>query len=614
MTAAHRDGQTATPPARESLMDDRTIYRMLTETAARHDARTALSAKRGGAYQDLTYGEVLERVRALRRGLWHLGVRKGDRVALLSENRSEWAISDLACQSLGVVTVPIYSTLPAPQVQYVVADSAARVLIVSDKKQLAKALELRPNVRTLEHVIVMDGGAPEGVLSFEEACRIGAGSIVMDEELDGIAANVKPDDIATLIYTSGTTGEPKGAMLTHRALLHTGWAARRLVRLDENDVFLSFLPLCHIIERVGGHYLPLSIGAQIVYSEGVFAIGNEIASVKPTVFLCVPRLYESIQEKVMDTVAKAPEKRRRLFETALAVGTEVSERRLAGRFVGPFLALKHLVLEKLVLSKVREKVSGGRARFFVSGGAPLNPATAVFFEALGVRVLEGYGLTECPVISLNRPERPRPGTVGPTLDELEVKIAPDGEILSRGPSLMRGYFGKPQATEEAIDSEGWFHTGDIGELTPEGSLRITDRKKDIIVLANGKNVAPQPIEATLKQSAYIQEAVLIGDKQNAIVAIIVPAFDRLKAWAKDHELPTTDVAELARRPDVRKLFKEELDRASAGLADFEKVKKFTLAAQPFSIEGGELTPTLKVKRKVIAEKYADEIAQMVGKS
>jgi long-chain acyl-CoA synthetase len=594
-------------------MDDRTIHQLLRQSVERFGARPALGYKSSGTYHYLTYSQLWERVQGLRRGLTALGVKKGDRIAILSENRPEWAISDLAAQSLGVVTVPIYSTLPAQQVQFVVTDSAARVLIVSDKKQLAKAIELRPNVRTLEQIISMDGTDAEGILTFEEAIERGKSSDISDADLDAQAATVQADDIATLIYTSGTTGDPKGAMLTHRALLHTGFAAKQIVKLDENDVFLSFLPLCHIIERVGGHYLPLGLGALIVYSEGVFAIANELAGVRPTVFLCVPRLYENMQEKIMESVAKQPEKRKKLMEQALAVGLACVERQRKGQGIGLILTVKRAIMDKLVLSKVRDKVVGGRARFFVSGGAPLNPNTGSFFEALGVRILEGYGLTECPVICLNRPDNPKLGTVGPPLPELEVKIAADGEILGRGPSLMRGYFGKPEATAESIDSEGWFHTGDIGELTKDGCVRITDRKKDIIVLANGKNVAPQPIEARLKQSSYIAEIVLLGDKQSAVVAIVVPAFDKLRAWAKQNELPTNDLAELSRRAETRKLIKEEIDRESVGLADFERVKRFSLVEEPFTIEGGELTPTLKVKRKFIAQKYAHLIEQMVGK-
>lgn len=591
-------------------MPDRTIYQALRETVEKFGHRPALGYKRGKQYEYFTYSQVWDRVRGFRRGLAALGVKKGDRIALLSENRCEWAIVDLAAQSLGVVTVAIYPSLPTLQVQYLVADSAARALIVSDETQLAKAVELRPNVRTLEHLVAMDGPVPEGVLMFDQVIEHGKDSSVSDSDLDAQAETIAPDDVATLIYTSGTTGDPKGAMLSHRALLHTGNAVRQIVRLDENDIFLSFLPLCHIIERVGGHYLPISIGALIVYSEGVFAIGHELVSVRPTVFLCVPRLYENMQEKITESLAKRPDKERKIAEWAIGVGRECVDRRRAGKSIGPILMAKRLVADRVALRKMRDKTVGGRTRFFVTGGAPLNPETGTFFESLGVRILEGYGLTEIPVICLNRPDNPILGAVGPPLPQMDVAIAPDGEILARGPSLMRGYFGKPEATTEAIDANGWFHTGDIGELSNNGVLRITDRKKDIIVLANGKNVAPQPIETALKQSQYIAEIVLIGDQQNTIVAIVVPAFDRLKTWAMQRELPL-DPADLIKHAEIRKLIKDEIDRYSAGLADFEKVKRFTLIGTSFTIDGGELTPTLKVKRKFIAQKYADLIGQLV---
>lgn len=593
-------------------MEEGTIYDMLRQSVERFGPRWALGWKESGEYHYLTYAQLGERVRAFRRGLAALDLKKGDRIALLSYNCMEWAVADLSAQSLGVVTVPIYHTLPTPQVEHIVRDSAARVLLVENDKQLTKAQELRPCVRTLEHVVLMRGQAPEGVLSFEGVIARGKESGIREEELDAQAAGIEPDDIATLIYTSGTTGDPKGAMLTHRALLYTGNAARQIVHLDENDVFLSFLPLSHIIERAGGYYLPLSIGALIVYSEGPFAIASELPEVQPTFFLCVPRLYENAQEKLQDYVAKLPERRRKLFEWAVNIGMACAQRRQEKRGIGPVLAMLYAVAERLVLQKVREKVAGKRLRFFVTGGAPLNPATGMFFEALGLPILEGYGLTELPVISLNRPGEEQLGTVGPPLPGIEVKIAEDGEILARGPSLMRGYFGKPEATAEAIDSEGWLHTGDIGEMTPDGKLRITDRKKDIIVLANGKNVAPQPIEACLKRSPFISEIVLLGDRQSSIVAIIVPAFDRLRIWAKQNELPITDLEGLLKRAETRKLFKEEIDRLSTHLADFERIKRFTLISEPFSIETGELTPTLKVKRRVIREKYAALIEHMAG--
>lgn len=592
-------------------MSDLTIPQMFHKTVQRHADRPAIGWMEGDRLVFLTYGELLARVREVRRGLASLGVNRGDRVAILSENRVEWAITDLATQCLGAVNVAIYPTLPTAQVEYLVRDSAARVLVVSDSKQLAKATALRPNVRTLEHVVCMNAKAPDGdVISFAQLAERGAGGAPSDEELDARVADLDPDETATLIYTSGTTGEPKGAMLSHRALLHTGWAATQIVRLDENDVFLSFLPLCHVFERVASHYLPLSVGAQIVYSQGAFAIATEFRTVRPTIFCCVPRLFEAIQDKVEEHIGKLPDRRRRLVRWAVGAALRGVRNRNRGGIGAVWPRLQALVADRLVISKMRERATGGRVRFFVSGGAPLNASTAEFFSALGAPILEGYGLTEIPVISLNRPGRARIGTVGEPLPGIEVRIAADGEILSRGPALMRGYFGKPEQTREAIDEEGWFHTGDIGKFE-HGVLSITDRKKDIIVLANGKNVAPQPIEKRLKESPYIAEVVLIGDRQSTISALVVPDFDRLRAWAKNLELDTSEMAALTQSAEVRKLLREEIDRLSGDFADFERVKRFAVLSEPFSIEGGELTPTLKLRRKVILEKHADRVAALV---
>lgn len=599
-------------------MQNCTIYRMFRETVGRYGERPAVGFKVGKAdsYTYWTYREFAERVRRFRCGLASLGMHKGDRIALIShENRVEWAIADLAAQSLGIVTVPIYGSLPASQVAYYVRDSGAKAMLLSDHKQIAKVAEVREDLPTLEILIAMDG-APEllkeqGVLHFDDVYSCGADAAIPDEMLDAQEATISPDDVATFIYTSGTTGEPKGAMLTHIGLLDTPEAvvSEPIANVGPDDVFLSFLPLSHITERVGGHYLPLRIGACIVYSQGLMQIANEITTtVRPTVFLCVPRLYENMVEKAMDHIAKDP--KRNVIEWALRVGEEAARRVSDGNGKGFLLSLKHALADKLVLSKLRERVTGGRLRYCVSGGAPLDPQTATFFMAIGVQMLEGYGLSETSIIAINRPNRQRIGTVGTKMSGVEIRLAADGEILMQGPGRMQGYFNKPEVTAEAIDGEGWFHTGDIGEIAPDGFVRITDRKKDIIVLTNGKKVAPQPIEAALKHSTFIGEAVLFGDKQATVMALLVPAFDKLLAWAKSQQLQTHDVETLVSSPEVQKLFKAEVEKHTTELADFEKIKRFKLVAKPFGIDSGELTPTLKVKRKVVAQKYADMLSAM----
>ncbi len=594
-----------------------TIYQMLQESVRRHGLKPAFGTKSADGYRYLTYQDAWARIRDVRRGMAALGVRRGDRIAILSENRVEWALCDLAAQCLGVVTVPIYPTLPAPQVEYLVRDSAARLLFVSDTKQLTKAASFASGVRTLEKVVVMEEVEGAATLTIEGMIARGIETGVDDAELDRQAEAIDDEEIATLIYTSGTTGEPKGAMLTHRALLHTGKAALEFIEIGPGDVFLSFLPLCHVIERVGGQYLPLLTGAAIVYSQGVFALASEYAQVRPTIFLCVPRVYEAMQEKLQDHVAKLPDRQRRIVTWAFAAGRRWSAARRAGR-AGLGATLAHAVAERLVLRKVRERVLGDRIRYLVSGGAPLNAGTVEMLEALGVNVLEGYGLTEFPVISINRPGHIMVGSVGEPLAGIEIKLAEDGEILARGPSLMKGYFGKPADTAEVIDATGWFRTGDVGAMVTDRIFKITDRKKDIIVLSNGKNVAPQSIEKLLKESPYISEAVLLGDRQSTVSAIVVPAFDRLRAWAKEHggngwatdAEDETNTDDLLRSAAVRKLIRDEIDRLSAPLADFEKIRRFALAPRPFTVDGGELTPTLKVRRRVVVEKYADLIEQL----
>lgn len=592
---------------------------MFRETVRLHGDRPAVRFKRrkDPAYTSYTYLEYDERIQLFRRGLDALGLRKGDRVALIShENRAEWAIADLASQSLGLVTVPIYGTLPAAQVSYYLRDSNARAIVAGDSKQRAKIAEFRADTPSLEFVIAMEGAQDqldaEGSLAFETVCQR-AESGRTQAELDAVAASIDPDDVATLIYTSGTTGDPKGAMLSHVNLLHTpdSVVEEPIARLTDQDTFLSFLPLSHITERVGGHYLPLRVGACITYSQGLSSFSDELTeSVKPDMLLCVPRLWENIHDKFMDSVAKMPDKQRKPIEWGVKIGEAVAVRRSEGKSVGPLLALQHMLADKIVLSKVRERVTGGNLRYCVSGGAPLDPVAATFFLAIGIQMLEGYGLSETSIITVNRPGRQRIGTVGTLLPEVELKFADDGEILMRGPGRMKGYWNKPEATAEAIDKEGWFHTGDIGELSKDGYLRITDRKKDLIVLTNGKKVAPQPIEALLKHSPYIGEAVLLGDKQATVMAILVPAFDKLKAWAKANNIEAADDTALAAHAEVQKLFKAEIDRCAPDLADYEKIKRFKLVDKPFTVDGGELTPTLKVKRKFVIQKYAELIASM----
>ena len=547
-----------------------------------------------------------------------MGLRKGDRIAILAENRVEWAVVDLAAQALGLVNVAPYASLPTAQVAFIVRDSGAKMLVLSDAKQLKKLREFRTECTELQFAVAMDGAAEalkaDDVLAFAEVTERGESAGRDEATLDRIAREVDPESPAMFIYTSGTTGEPKGAMLSHMAMLQTPDAVmdEPIAAVGPGDQFLSFLPLSHITERVGGHYLPLRAGACIVYSQGLSSIGEEITTtVRPHVMLCVPRIFENIYDKFKDGLVKMEPDMRGKVEWGLKIGTKAAERRSEGKGLGLALGIQYALASKLILPKIREKVTGGRIRFFVSGGAPLDRETATFFLAIGIQILEGYGLSETNIITINRPGKQRIGTVGKLLLNAEIKIAGDGEILMRGQGRMAGYYNRQEATSEALDADGWFHTGDIGELSSDGYLKITDRKKDLIVLTNGKKVAPQPIEATLKQSAYIGEAVLFGDKQPTISALLVPNFGRLLEWAKSQDLPTGDIAVLVASPEVQKLLKAEVDRETRGLADYEKIKRFRVLDKPFGIESGELTPTLKVKRKFVAQKYADVLTGMI---
>lgn len=584
-----------------------TINKRFADAALRYPDLPAFSAKVSGAkeWRTHTYREVQERMRLFSLGLRALGLERGDRVAMLSENRPEWAMADLATLASGAVTVPIYSTLPPAQVAHILNDSGARAIIVSDTKQLDKVLTARDACPNVSIFVTMDESSAKGdVLSFEAVIREGkAAEGALPETFEARRDSVQPGDLMSLVYTSGTTGNPKGAMLTHGNFTAALDGAQKAFPFyPPNEVFLSFLPLCHVFERVT-YCLSLTLGAHTYYNDSIFKLIDNMAEVRPTIMQCVPRVFESIHERVLDTVAKEPEKKQKAFHWAIQVGKDASDRRNRGRSVPPILALKLLIADKLVLSKLRGRF-GGRLKFFVSGGAPLNPKTADFFNAIGIPILEGWGLTETTAASTVNPYgRSRVGTVGKAGFGAEVTTASDGELLVRGPHVMSGYWNNEEATREVIDSDGWFHSGDIGVIDAEGYITITDRKKDILVLANGKKVAPQPIETRLKQSPYISEAVLLGDRAGTVGALIVPAFDRLKPWAKEQGIAATDAAALSQDPAVRKFIKKEIDSLSGDLADFEKIKRLALLSHAFTVEAGELTPTLKVRRKVIAEKY-----------
>jgi len=548
---------------------------ILRQRTAEHPDRVAMYLPPGKGQEDfapVSYGELGRRVRQHAAAIHGYGLQRGDRMAIFADNAADWAWADWACQCLGVVAVPIFSTLPADQAQYIVADSGATVALVGSE-DFAKKL---PGTRC------------EALKLADDAPEMDAG------EWNAAIDQVQPDDLCTLIYTSGTTGQPKGVMLDHRAILNVIDVVPGEIDLGPTDIFFSFLPMSHVYERVAGQFLPIGVGASIAYAKNLASIADGLQKVKPTVMLCVPRFLEAFFDRVTDAVSKAPPIRQKLFRLAFEQGLK--------RTKGGFAPLAG-ILDKIVMAKVRER-TGGRIRYFVSGGAALPPKVAEFYMALGLNVLQGYGLTETSGASVvNRPERNKYWTVGEPIG-CEVKLAEDGEILLRGPSVMRGYYNLPDETAKAIDPEGWFHSGDIGEWEGK-SLKITDRKKDILVLGNGKNIAPQPLENRLKESAYIQEAVVLGDGMDHCVALIVPNIDLVRK-----ELGLPEDAKMSESDAAHALVKKEVDKFNKSVANFEMVKRFALVDAAFSIEGGELTPTLKVKRKAVREKYAAALAKL----
>jgi long-chain acyl-CoA synthetase len=568
----------------------------------------AMRAKRNGAWVELTYRELADRVQDLSLGLLELGLVPGDRVALLSENRPEWAMADYACLAARCTDVPIYPSLPAKQVEYNLCDSGAVAIFVSSRQQLEKVQSLRQRVPGLRHVIAFDDDAVgQGVLSLEQVCRRGRAARASRTNWKAEALEAKPDDLATLIYTSGTTGDMKGVMLTHGNITSNVTTCCQLFTFTQQDECLSFLPLCHIFERMFGHYCMFHSGVLINYAENVDTVAADMERWRPTLMASVPRLYEKIYARVLERVRGGSALKRRLFFWAKGVGERFVDLRLSNRAVPPALAAQHRVADRLVFAKLRAR-TGGRLRFFISGGAPLSPDIARFFHAAGMPILEGYGLTETsPVIAVNTFKHLRLGTVGLPIPEVEVKIAADGEILTRGPHVMVGYYRKPEATAEALDEEGWFHTGDIGMLDADGFLRITDRKKDLIVTAGGKNIAPQPIEGLAKTSKFVSNAVMLGDRRRFPIMLIVPNLQTLSAWATSQGITTTDTDALLALPEVRNKMDREVRTTLRDLAGFEVPKKLLLLPRDFTVEAGELTPTLKVKRRVVEQRHRAEI-------
>jgi long-chain acyl-CoA synthetase len=586
-----------------------TLTQLLANTVKSYPKDGLLLYKKGGQYVPISTQEFGARIERLCLGLHALGFRAGDKLCLLSENRPEWTMMDFATLCAGGLTVPIYTTLVSDQVRYIIDDSDAKVVVVSNPDQWKKIEPLRSGLNKVTHYIMIDGPAPAGVLSFEDLEEKGRSAGAAEPGLfDELTARVKPDDEASLIYTSGTTGVPKGVILTHGNFLSNVKAVRQVIEFTEKDVCLSFLPLSHVFERMVT-FTYIYAGCTVGYAESVEAVAQNLLEVRPHIMVSVPRVFEKIYTKVMDQVLASPAPRRKIFFWALKVGRKYASRKLAGRPIPAGLRFKRAIAHKLVFSKIIAR-TGGRVRFFVSGAAPLSKEIAEFFYAMGLVVLEGYGLTETsPALSVNTFENLKFGTVGKPIPGVEIRIAPDGEILARGPNVMKGYYKKEAETREVMEG-GWFHTGDIGHLDEDGFVVITDRKKDLIVTSGGKNVAPQPIENLLRMSPYIANAVVIGDRRRFVSALIVPEFEKLEAYARAQNIPFNNRDELVRDGRIIDFIRAEVDRATPLLASYERVKKLVLLGRDFEIEQGEITPSLKVRRTIVEGKYQDLIESM----
>jgi long-chain acyl-CoA synthetase len=572
-------------------------------------------ASAGGIGGDSTK-DWFDRVRDVSLGLAALGIAAGDRVAIISESRPEWLLADLAVLLAGAVTVPIYPTLSGPQARYILQDSGARLAIVSTPEQLEKIQAVRHELPALEAIVLFEPhtSSAVSVLSFASVAERGHARIMAEwgaaRQFRDAARGIRSDQLATIIYTSGTTGEPKGVMLSHGNLVANLLAGQTAIEVSSDDVALSFLPLSHAFERMVT-YIYLFKGVTIVFAESMETIRRDLLAVRPTIMTGVPRVYEKFQASILANGAGQPGLRKTIFNWGVRTAMARARAELAGRSTGPLLAMEVSLAERLVFSKIRNGV-GGRLRCLVSGSAPLPVNVAEFFHGVGLPISEGYGLTEtAPILSVNRQGAARIGTVGTPLPGVEIKIADDGEILARGPNVMSGYYNKPTATAEAL-SGGWFHTGDIGTIDAEGYLKITDRKKDLLVTSGGKKIAPQPIEAILKRSPLVAEAVVLGDRQKFASALIVPDFRALERRLKDLGRPPAPHAELVTRKDVVELYDEIVGALNRELSQFERIKKIRILPREFTIESGELTPTLKVKRKVVEQNWRNEILEIYG--
>ena len=590
-----------------------TISQMFNNTVLNNRNKPLINYKENNRWVKINGEDIKLTVSSISQALCYRGIKTQDKVAILSATSYKWSLCDYGIICMGGVTVSIYPTLLPDQIEYIIKNSDSRLVFVENSNQLEKIKSIKSNCPKLKYIVVMDNSA-ENAEEDKNIYNLNNFMIVpksyIDENnlsFDSLVSIAKPEDLLTLIYTSGTTGQPKGVMLTHNNLISNIKAVAKVSPVSEDDSFLSFLPISHVLERMAGHFYPFSHGCSIYYAESIETVAEDMIDVGPTMAISVPRFFEKIHSKIKLGVNQSSGFKRKLFNWSIKIGKDYSTLVYANRKIPYLLKIKRKIANKLVYSKIKNRL-GGNIKNFISGGAPLNINVAEFFAAIDIQILEGYGLTETsPVLTSNVPGHVKFGTVGYPLHNVDIKIDSDGEILAKGPNIMLGYYKNEDATKEVIDKEGWFRTGDIGEIDKGGYLVITDRKKSIIVTSGGKNIAPAPLEKSLNTSQYIEQSIVIGDKKNFISALIVPDFEKVKMFLNKKNIEIDDPQAIIEYHDVIQLIENEVANAMKSFAKFETVKKIALIHRQFSIEKGEMTPKMSIVRKVVIKNFASKI-------
>jgi long-chain acyl-CoA synthetase len=578
--------------------------------------KACVSYKKEGFYTDISWNEMNVMIHDLAYYLLSIGVKKGDRIGLFSPNRYEWWVTDLAITSIGAVNVPIYATNSSEEAQYILDNSGSTVCFIGTESHLDRILKAKRKLPKVKNMVIFDdpGKKKKGVITLEEAFKKGQG-YKKKKDFDTKLKAIKPDDLATIIYTSGTTGDPKGVMLTHKNFISNVNNIMRIPGIDkflsEDDVFLSFLPLSHSLERTAGYYMPITIGCKVAFAEDISTLMENFLEVRPTIMVSVPRIYEKVHSGILAKVSGASPVKKAIFNFAMSMARKNLPYACTVTDRSGLFAVLYNLADKLVFSKLKVALGMDRLKFAVSGGGPLSVSDAEFFLGMEISVIEGFGLTETtPVTNVNLPENIKPGTVGPPIPETKIKISDEGEILIKGPQVMKGYYKNPKATKEVFTKDGFFKTGDIGIVDEEGYLSITGRIKDIIVTAGGKNISPQNIENSLKESRFIEQVAIIGDRRKYLAALVIPNFEEMGKWAAKQGYTFSDNSEMTNNDAVIKLIGEEIQKHTAKYSRVEQIRKYTLLDAEWTQETGELTPTQKVKRRIVGEKYSAEIESM----